>query len=69
MLGLIALIKIIKQNIRENIVCTLVQFWFYETSIKILRLISKASSPPLLIYRQNSDVDYVKPILKYTIKL
>ena len=35
MLCLIASIKNIKQNIRENIV----QCWFYETIIKILRLI------------------------------
>ena len=47
-----------KQNIEENIV----QVWFYETSIKILRLISKAPPSFLLICRQNSNVDFVKPI-------
>ena len=39
-LGLIASIKNILQNIRENIV----QGWFYETSITILRLINKTHS-------------------------
>ena len=37
MLGLIASIKNIKQNVGENIV----QCWFYETSIKSLRIISE----------------------------
>ena len=40
--------KNIKQNIRENIV----QRLFYETSIKIFRLISKAPTPLLLVCRQ-----------------
>ena len=47
MLGLIAPIKHIKQNIRENIV----QCWFYKTSIKILRLINKAQPSHLLLCR------------------
>jgi hypothetical protein len=58
-IGLIAPIKNIKQNIGENFV----QCLFYETSIKILRLISKVALPLLLICRQNSNVDFVKPIL------
>ena len=37
MLGLIASIKNIKQNVGENIV----QCWFYETSVEILRMISE----------------------------
>ena len=58
--GLIATIKNIKREyIRENIV----PCWFYATSIKIWRIISKARSPLLLICRQNSIVDYVKPIV------
>ena len=57
-LGFIASIKNIKQNIRDNIV----QYWFYETSIKILRLINKAPPPLLLICRQNFNADSVKPI-------
>ena len=56
-------IKNIKQNIGENIV----HCWFYETSIKILRLISKAPPPLLLICRQNFNVDFLKPIMYYTI--
>ena len=52
-------IKNIKQNIQENIV----QCWFYETSIKILRLINKGPSPLLLICRKNVNADSVKPIL------
>ena len=40
-LGLITSIENIKQNIRENIV----QCWFYETSINILRLSNKAPPP------------------------
>ena len=55
-IGLIAPIKNFKQNIGENIV----QCWFYETGIKILRQISKAPLPLLLISRQNSNVDFVK---------
>ena len=39
-LSLIASIKNIKQNIQESIV----QCWFYKTSIKILRLINKAQT-------------------------
>ena len=50
---LIAPIKNIKQNIEENIV----QCWFYETSINILRLISKAPLTLFLICHQNSNVD------------
>ena len=53
------LIKIIKQNILENIV----HRWFNETNIKILRLISNAPPPLLLICRQNSNASSVKPIL------
>ena len=56
---LMASIKNIKHNLQENIV----QCWFYETGINILRLISKAPPPLLLIFRQNSNVDYVTPIL------
>ena len=58
-LGLIASIKNFKQNIQEYIV----QCWLYKLSIRILRLISKASPPLLLICRQNLNVDNVKPIL------
>ena len=46
-LGSIAPIKT-RQNIGENIV----QCWFYETSIKFLRLISKTPPPLLLIFRK-----------------
>ena len=59
MLGLLLSIKNIKQNMQENIV----QCWFYKTSIKILRLISNAPPPILLIRRQNSNASSVKPIL------
>ena len=52
-------VKNIKQNIRENIVLC----WFYETSIKILRLNSKAQPKLLLICRQNFNHLSVKPIL------
>ena len=55
-LGLIESIKNIKQNIRENIV----PCWFYETSMKILRLISKAPSPTFANLPPNSNVDTVK---------
>ena len=58
-LGMIASNKNIKQNIRENIVLC----WLYETSIKILRQISKAPPPILTICRQNYNFDYIKPIL------
>ena len=58
-IGLIAPIENIIQNIGENIV----QWWFYETSIKILRLISKSPPPLLLICRQNYNKYFVKPIL------
>ena len=58
MLGLIASIINIEQNVRENIV----QCWFYETSIKILRLIITIS-PPLLLIDQNYNADSVKPVL------
>ena len=60
---LVIIVKKIKQNIGGNIV----KRWFYETSIKILRLISKDSSSLLLISRQNSNVDFVKLILQYSI--
>ena len=59
---LIAPIKNIKQNKGENIL----KCWFYETTIKILLLISKSPPPILLICRQNCNVDLVKPILQYT---
>ena len=51
--------KNIKQKKGENIV----QCWFYETSIKIFRLISEDPPPLLLICRQYSNVDYLKTIL------
>ena len=56
-------IKNIRQNIRENIK----QCWFYETSNKILRVISKAPPSPFVFCRQNINVDSVKQILYYTI--
>ena len=37
--------------------------FFAVSSIKIWRIISKATPPLLLICFQNSNVDYVKPIL------
>ena len=62
MLGLIPSIKRFKQNRQENIV----QCWFYETSIKILRLISNAPSQLLLICRQIPTLVHKKTILYYT---
>ena len=56
MLGLIASIRNIKQNIQENIV----QCWFFQTSLKILDLVNKAQPPLLLICRQNFNAHSVK---------
>ena len=58
-LGLIASIKNIRQNIRENIVVLVLQKQHY----KILRLINKTPPSRLLIWRQNLDADSVKPII------
>jgi hypothetical protein len=53
-------VKNFKHNKRENIV----QCLFYETSIKILRLIS---NPTFANLPTNSNTSSVKPILYYTI--
>ena len=58
MLGLIVSIKNIKQNIQENVVqCW---FYFYDTSIKILLLISKPHPALLPIHRLNANAGFCK---------
>ena len=59
LLGLITSIKT-ETKYTKNIV----QCWFYETSIKVLRLISKIPLPTLLlIWRQDSTAGSLKPTL------
>ena len=62
-LGLIASIKNITQSIQKKY-CTMLVL---RNQHKILQLISKAPPSLLLICRQNSNVDYLKLKLKYTI--